>query len=351
MSFIRNFTVCRIKDDLLMGKNKGLYMGLCCLPLLLALAAFSSGRYPISPEIAGHILLSPLTGEAPFWPSAAENVIFQLRLPRILAAMLIGAGLASSGAAFQGVFRNPLVSPYILGIASGAGFGAALAILLTDSAWMVQISALFFGILAVLAAYSFSLVYKTAPTLVLILGGIVTGAFFSAMISLIKFVADPYEKLPAIVFWLMGSLAQINTDLMVRPALVLMLALCLLVLLGWRINLLSMGENEARSFGVHTKRDRALLIFLCTLITASATCLAGIIGWVGLVIPHIGRLLVGPDNRKLLPACMSLGASYLLLVDTLSRTLTETEIPLGILTASLGAPFFAYLMLRRKVRW
>lgn len=332
-------------------RNLLIHGSLFAVPIILFLISFISGRYPISFVTVIHILLSPFSAENHFWTPMAENVVFQVRLPRILAAMLVGAGLSAAGAAFQGVFRNPLVSPYILGVAAGAGFGASLAILLSDSTVLVQLSALLFGLFAVFCSYSLSKVYKSAPTLVLILGGIVVGAFFSSLISLIKFVADPYEKLPAIVFWLMGSLANINPTVLASTGTVIVLALIILVFLGWRINILAMGETEARAFGIDTKLERGIVIFLCTLITAAATCLVGIIGWVGLVIPHIGRLLVGPDNRKLIPACISLGACYLLGVDTLSRTLTETEIPLGILTSSLGAPFFAYLIMKKKVGW
>jgi len=320
-------------------------------PVLLFFISFVSGRYPIALTTVIQILFSSILPLDHFWTPMAENVVFQVRLPRILAATVVGAGLSAAGAAFQGVFRNPLVSPYILGVASGAGFGASIAILLSDSTLMVQLSALFFGLFAVFCTYAISKVYQTAPTLVLILGGVVVGAFFSSLISLVKFVADPYEKLPAIVFWLMGSLANVNVSVLTSAGLIIVLALGILTVLSWRINILSMGEVEAQAFGVDTKRERGIIIFLCTLITAAATCLVGIIGWVGLVIPHIARLLVGPDNRKLIPACISIGACYLLLVDTMARVVSEVEIPLGILTASIGAPFFAYLIMKKKVGW
>lgn len=320
-------------------------------PIILFFISFVSGRYPLSLTTVIQILFSSFLPLDHSWAPMAENVVFQVRLPRILAAAIVGAGLSAAGAAFQGVFRNPLVSPYILGVAAGAGFGASIAILLSDSALVVQLSALFFGLFAVFCTYAISKVYKTAPTLVIILGGVIVGSFFSSLISLVKFVADPYEKLPAIVFWLMGSLANVNVAILSSAGMVIVVAVGILTALSWRINILSMGEVEAQAFGIDTTRERGMIIFLCTLITAGATCLVGIIGWVGLVIPHIGRLLVGPDNRKLIPACISLGACYLLLVDTMARTVTELEIPLGILTAMIGAPFFAYLIMKKKVGW
>ncbi|QDR79462.1 FecCD family ABC transporter permease [Sporomusa termitida] len=324
---------------------------LCLTPVVLFFLSFVIGKYPISLDSVVKILFSGFTTIEHTWTPMAEKVIFEVRFPRILAALIIGAGLSVAGAAFQGIFRNPLVSPYILGVAAGAGFGAALAILLAEHTILIQVLALLFGLLAVVSAYAISSVYKSANTLALILAGVVVGSFFSSLISLIKYVADPYEKLPAIVFWLMGSLANVSKATLAVAGPVIIISIFLVTLLAWRINILSMGDEEALAFGVNIKRERGLIIFLCTVITAAAVCLAGTIGWVGLVIPHIGRLLVGPDHRKLIPACISIGACYLLMIDNLSRTLIETEIPLGILTALIGAPFFAYLIIKNKVGW
>ncbi|MBP2637994.1 MAG: putative transporter permease protein [Firmicutes bacterium] len=324
---------------------------LVILPLIVFLLSFIIGHHSISLTTVINILAAKFLPLEPTWPPLLEKVVLQVRFPRIVAAMLVGAGLSAAGAAFQGVFRNPLVSPYILGVASGAGFGAALAILLSDSLILVQVSAMGFGILAVVLTYGMSSVYKSAPTLVLVLAGVIVGSFFSALISLIKYLADPYEKLPSIVFWLMGSLANVNPDVLFTIGPILMIAVMLLVLMGWRINVLSMGEEEALSFGVNTKRERAFVVVLCTVITAAAVCLAGVIGWVGMVIPHICRMLVGPDYRKVITASISIGACYLVIIDDLARALTSLEIPLGILTAIIGAPFFAYLIMRNKVGW
>ena len=330
----------------------------CLLPLLFVVSLFI-GRYDVVPMHVIELLAAPVVNLLPeeiahiypVWTAAEENVIYQIRLPRVVAAVLVGAGLSMAGAAYQGLFKNPLVSPDILGVASGAGFGAALAILLSWNMAMIQISAFGFGILAVTITYLLSRFYRTTPTLILVLSGIIVAAFFTALISLTKYVADPYEKLPAITFWLMGSLASVRyTDLLMVVPLFLVATVALL-LIRWRINLLAVGDDEARALGIDTKRMAQVIILCSTLITASAVCIAGIIGWVGLVVPHLGRMLVGPDYSKLLPACLLLGACYMLIIDDLARMLTSAEIPLGILTAIIGAPFFAYLLSRRSVGW
>ena len=298
---------------------------------------------------AGHQVLLPSFEQA--WGASEQTVIFQIRLPRVIAAMLVGGGLALAGASFQGLFRNPLVSPDILGVASGAGFGAALGILISGDPRVIQVSAFIFGIVAVAVTYGISRVYRNSSTLILVLGGIVVGSVFSALLSLTKYVADPYDTLPAIVFWLMGSLSAVsNADLLAVAPPILLGGLCLF-LIRWRINLLSVGEEEAQALGVDTKKMTAAIIVASTVVTASAVCISGIIGWVGLVVPHIGRMLVGPDFRRLIPVSAVLGASFLLVVDDIARTLTAAEIPLGVLTALIGAPFFAYLLTRKRVGW
>ena len=215
----------------------------------------------------------------------------------------------------------------------------------------IQLSALLFGILAIALAYFISRVYRSTPTLMLVLSGVVVGAIFSALISLIKYVADPYQKLPAIVFWLMGSLSAASTSDLIAAAPPILLGSLGLLLVRWRINILSLGDEEARSLGVRTDLLKGIIIACATLVTAVGVSVSGIIGWVGLVIPHVGRMLVGPDHRVLLPASVALGAGYLVLIDDLARTITTAEIPLGILTALVGAPFFAYLLRRTKGRW
>jgi iron complex transport system permease protein len=294
------------------------------------------------------VLASRIVPIQPDWPDTVETVIFNIRLPRIILALCVGAGLSISGAAFQGMFQNPLVSPDILGVTAGAGFGAAVGILVGGNSLMIQISALVFGISAVALTYAISRVYKTTPTLMLVLSGIVVGAIFSALLSLAKYVADPRQKLPAIVFWLMGSLAAISKQDVVTSVPPMVAGMVGLLMVRWRINILSMGDEEARSLGIKTDLLKGIIIVCCTIVSAVAVSVCGIIGWIGLVIPHVGRMLVGPDHRKLLPASLVLGATYLLLIDNLARTLISAEIPLGILTAIVGAPCFAYLLRRTK---
>ncbi|MBN1486238.1 MAG: iron ABC transporter permease [Anaerolineae bacterium] len=332
-------------------KQKTIAILLPILPLTIALLSFFFGRYPISPMLLIRVLASRVVHITPDWPSTVETVIFNIRLPRILMAMGVGAGLAISGAAFQGMFQNPLVSPDILGVTAGAGFGAALGILISGNSITIQVFALGFGILAVALSYTISRVYKTTPTLMLVLSGIVIGAIFSALLSLAKYVADPNQKLPAIVFWLMGSLAAISKRDFITTAPPMLLGMVGLLAVRWRINLLSMGDEVAQSLGVRTERLKAIVIICSTVVTASAVSVCGIIGWVGLVIPHVGRMLVGPDHKVLLPASMALGATYLLVIDNLARTITSAEIPLGILTAIVGAPFFAFMLRKTQGGW
>ena len=299
--------------------------------------------------LSGHLVVLPSFEQT--WGVSEQTVVFRIRLPRVIAAMLVGGGLSLAGASFQGLFRNPLVSPDILGVAAGAGFGAALGILVSGNPWVIQVSAFAFGIVAVAVTYGIGRVYHNSSTLILVLAGIIVGSLFSALLSLAKYVADPYDTLPAIVFWLMGSLSSVsNTDIIAVAPPILLGSLCL-YLIRWRINLLSLGEEEAQALGLDTKRMTVVLVISSTIVTASAVCISGIIGWVGLVVPHIGRMLVGPDFRNLIPVSAVLGASFLLVVDDIARTLTATEIPLGILTALIGAPFFAYLLTRKKVGW
>ncbi len=282
----------------------------------------------------------------------AEIVIWNIRLPRVLAAMLVGAALAAAGASYQIMFRNPLVSPDILGVSSGAALGAVCGIFLSLPVIAIQGFAFLGGLLAVaLVSTIASAVRGMDTTLVLVLTGVVLGALAGAATSLLKVMADPYDQLPAITFWLLGSLARITTgDLLpVIPA--VLIGLIPLVLLRWRINVLSLGDDEARSLGVDAGRLRLVVIGAATLITASVVAIAGVVGWVGLIIPHIARMLVGPSFAVLLPVAAVIGAGYLVLVDTLSRTLATVEIPLGILTAVIGAPFFLWLLARGRRGW
>jgi iron complex transport system permease protein len=321
------------------------------LPFFVLVWSLFIGRYEVEPGNVICILFSPIIPFEHNWSSAEETIIFQVRLPRIIAAVMVGAALSMAGAAYQGLFKNPLVSPDILGVSSGAGFGAACAILLSLSSYFIQISAFLGGITAVITTYLLSRLYKSGQILVLVLSGVIVSSFFGALLSITKYVADPYEKLPTIVFWLMGSLSSARYIDIISIAPAMILGGVVLLLIRWRINLLSLGPDEARTLGIDIKQITRIIVLCATLLTAAAVCISGIIGWVGLVVPHLARMITGPDYARLLPMTIVMGASYLLIMDDISRSIISTEIPLGILTALLGAPFFAFLLWRRKTGW
>jgi iron complex transport system permease protein len=324
---------------------------LAVLPVALFLASFLIGRYPVPPLTVVRVIAAQFLPIVQDWPAVVGSVVLDVRLPRVVAAMIVGGGLAMSGACYQGVFRNPLVSPFTLGVSAGAGFGAAIAILMFDQRYAVQLSAFVFGLAAVGLCFFMSRLYRAGSTLVLVLAGVIVGSLFTALLSLLKYVADPNSKLPVIEFWLLGSLSSVSmADIAVVAAVVLPCA-AVLLLLRWRINLLAMGDEQARILGVDAGRLRIVIVLLATLIAASTVAISGIIGWVGLVIPHFARMIVGPDFRRLLPATLSLGACYLLLIDDLARTVTAAEIPLGILTALVGAPAFMLLLRCGSLGW
>jgi iron complex transport system permease protein len=280
-----------------------------------------------------------------------ENIFLQIRLPRIIGAVLVGSALSVSGAAFQSMFINPLVSPGLLGVLAGASFGAALSMVFFKSFLAVQISAFGFGCAAVALAMMLARFYEGDPLLMLILGGIVSGAFFTALLSIVKYMADPYDQLPAIVFWLMGGLSSISNKTLVVASGPILASMAALMALTPYMNALSMGDEEARSLGVRVGLIRGVLIVCATLMSALTVVMAGIIGWVGLVVPHITRMVVGPDNRTLIPAAAITGALYLLAMDDLSRLLFSVEIPLGILTALCGIPFFVLVLKHARKGW
>jgi iron complex transport system permease protein len=329
------------------------WLGLPSLALfLLFLAAFAVGQFPVAPHDLGAVLWAKLTGTPSGVPPTVETVIWQIRLPRIAAAVLIGAALAAAGATYQGLFRNPLVSPDILGVAAGAGLGAALAIFMGLSVAIIQVLAFSGGLGAVLVVYLIGTAMRGRdPILVLVLAGVAMGTLLGSAISLVKVFADPYNQLPAITFWLLGSLTSIAMpDLRaVLPA--ILIGLVPLYLLRWRMNLMSLGDEEARALGTETRVLRAVFIAAATLITSAAVSVSGIIGWIGLIIPHMARLLAGPEFSRLLPAAMLLGGGYLLAVDTLARTMAAIEVPIGILTAFIGAPFFLWLLATARRGW
>lgn len=320
--------------------------GLVILFILCFWGSFFLGRYPISPKLLFDVFVSKITGSAPYWESAVEQVLFQVRLPRVVMASLIGAGLSCAGAAYQGIFQNPMVSPSVLGASAGAGFGAALGLYFAQTGSVIMVLAFVFGISAVLLVCIIGRQVRNNQILGMVLAGSMVGSLFSAAVSFLKLVADTNNTLPAITYWLMGSLSGIKQSEVIFAAPLIIIGIIPIYLLRWRMNVLTLGEEEAHCIGVNTKRVRWIVILCGTLITAAAVSVSGLIGWVGLVIPHLSRMLVGNDYRKMLPAALLLGGSYLLIVDNISRLIAASEMPIGILTAFIGAPFFLYLILK-----
>ena len=341
-------------DSVLRSKRPCLFFLAFCL-LAVFLASFALGHYDVSiRQVIGilcNAILDPLSGGKlmfpPAWSDTMQIAVLNIRLPRILMACMVGCCLSAAGAAYQGVFQNPMASPDVLGASSGAAFGAALAILLGASSRMVTLSAFAFSLATIVLVF---LIARHAPGLRvvnLILAGIMISSLFSAGTSYCKLVADPSSQLPEITYWLLGSLSgtKITDVQLAMPPMVLGCAVLLLI--RWRLNLLTLGDEEAHALGVNTDILRLGVIICATLITAASIAASGMIGWVGLVIPHLCRRLVGADYRFLMPASMITGAAFLLITDDISRNLLAVEIPIGILTAFIGAPFFIYLILKQ----
>ena len=316
------------------------------------LLAFTVGRYPVSLGDLFTALYAALSGQRADVPQAVASVIFEVRGPRVLAAAMIGAALAVAGTAFQGLFRNPLVSPDILGASSGAALGAVLGIYFSLGIFAIQGLAFVGGLIAVAAVYIIgSMVRSRDPILVLVLTGVVVGALLGAGVGLVKYLADPYNQLPAMTFWLLGSLSATGVSDLLPLFGPVALGTVVLIALRWRMNVMSLPEEEARALGVATGPLRIVIVAAATLTTSASVATAGIIGWVGLVVPHLARSLVGPDFARLLPTAAILGGGYLLIIDTLARTAAQVEIPLGILTAVIGTPFFIWLLASVQKTW
>lgn len=310
--------------------------------------SFSIGRYPVSIELLLKVLFSKIFPISKTWSDTIETIVFQIRLPRIVGAMLVGASLSVSGAVYQGMFKNPLVSPDILGASAGSAFGAALAIYLSFSTIGIQICSFIFGLIGVLLVYLISTKVKEDPLISLVITGVLVGSIFTSLTSLIKYIADTNDKLPTITFWLMGSLSSFSTRDIKTILVPIAIGMIPLYILRWKLNVLSLDEDEAKTLGLNTGKIRVIVIICSTLMTAASVSLSGMIGWIGLVIPHLSRMIVGPDYRVLLPTTILLGSSYLLMIDNISRTLLAVEIPLGILTSLIGAPFFIFLLIKNK---
>ncbi len=323
-------------------------IGCAIVVVVLAVASLCIGRYSVDVQTTLAILASPLTHADASWTVNDYNVIMNIRFPRVLAAFLVGAALALSGASYQGVFQNPLVSPDILGVSYGACVGAALSILLYMNTWQTQIFAFIGGLITVFVTVSIPKLMHRHTNVMMVLSGIIVGGFMSSILGLMKYVADPDTQLAEITYWQLGSIAKVNFDTLLYTAPVMIVAAIVLVAMRWRLNLISLGEEEARSLGVDLKRERGVIIVAATVLTASAVSVAGTIGWVGLIIPHVTRRIVGSDNKRLIPTVILVAAAFMLLVDLFARNISGYEIPLGILTGLVGAPIFGYILVKQR---
>lgn len=323
-------------------------VALALIGIVIVSVSLLLGRYPIDPAQALAMLASRIVALDPSWTDQQQTLFFNVRLPRILLALMVGCCLSAAGAAYQGTFQNPLVSPDILGASQGAAFGAAVAILSGFTGAMVSMSAFCFSILTVFLVLAVSARARGNHTMVVVLAGIMVSSLFSAGVSYAKLVADPTDELADITYWLMGSLTGAKMTQVATVAPILLAGLATLFVRRWRINILVMGDDEAATMGVNARLIRLVIIVAATFLTAACVSVTGMIGWVGLVIPHLCRMLVGADYRKLIPASMLMGSGFLLAVDDIARLATTAEIPIGILTAFAGAPFFLYLITRKK---
>ncbi|MET9805269.1 iron chelate uptake ABC transporter family permease subunit [Streptomyces halstedii] len=323
---------------------------LLLITVVTALAALALGRYVVPPNEVLRLLVGQVLPLDRTWTPAEESVVLDVRLPRVLLSLLVGGGLALGGAALQGVFRNPLVSPDVIGVSSGASFGGVLGLLLGLGSAAVVGGAFAFGLVALVTVLLIGRLNSGSPILMIVLGGTVTGAFFTALVSFVKYLADPESQLPSIVFWLLGSLATATYAKALTAAVPVLVGATVVLALRWRLNVLSLGDEDATALGVPPRSTRVLLLTAVALMTAGAVAVAGLVGWVGLVVPHLARLWTGSDHRVQLPAAFLIGGAYLTVIDTLSRTVTAAEMPLGILTAVIGAPFFVFLLARSRNR-
>ena len=324
-------------------------MLLVLLPLLVGAVCLGMGRYSISFMETLRLVWDTMRGQTV--DGMSYSVVFNVRIPRIILALLVGAGLACSGTAFQGIFSNALVTPDTLGVASGASFGAVLALLVHSNLFLVQVMALIFGMTACYLTYSISKINGKSTPIMIILSGMVVSALFQAFVSIVKYLADPQDKLPAITYWLMGSMASANYRTLLLGIPFILIGLGIIYVLRWRINILSLNEDEAKALGVHVRNMRIAIILASSMITASCVSMCGQVGWVGLLIPHIARMLFGSDNKVVVPVSVSFGGIFMLLMDTTARSLIASEIPLSVLTSVIGAPVFIFLLRKTGGGW
>ena len=332
------------------SKKQGLInLALFLVLIILVIACLCVGKYSISPGECLHILWGKITGMEPTWTGMDEKLLMGVRFPRTMATVIVGAALALSGAVYQGIFKNPLVSPDFLGVSSGACIGAAVAILLSMSSGMIQIFAFFGGILAVSLTVFIPKAMRSDSNIMLVLAGIIVSGAMTSILGFIKYIADPETQLAAITYWQLGSFAYVDNGTVLSILPLSAAAAAIILAMAWWINILSLGEQEAQSLGVNVSLLRGVCIVCSTVLTAGAVCISGTIGWVGLVIPHFGRMLIGSDNRALLPACCFIGGIFMLVVDTVTRIIGPVEMPVSILTGIIGAPFFAWLLYRQRM--
>lgn len=327
-------------------KNKGIFVVLVVLMIITLLGALCIGRYSLSVGEVFKILFG--IGEV---EETKQIVVWNVRFPRTMMAMMVGAGLACVGVCLQAMFANPLVSSHILGVSYSSGFGAALGILLSSNYFIIQGSALAFGFVGMALTYAMSRKNGKSSTIMLVLSGTIVGAVFEALTSFIKYIADPEEKLPAITYWLMGSLAGSSMSDVLKAVPIIGVAIFALWLIRWKLNVISLREDEAASLGVNIKNIRIFVIIATTVIVAISVSFCGVISFVGLAVPHFARMIVGNDHKRLLPACILMGGIFLVVIDTVARSLTASEIPLSILTALVGAPVFAILLHKTGGGW
>ncbi|MGC6360351.1 FecCD family ABC transporter permease [Bisgaard Taxon 45] len=325
-----------------MNKNALIFVGLFVFLLILIVFSMSWGRFSIPVIEVIHTLLLQNANET------QHAIIFNLRLPRIFAAILVGGALAIAGVTYQGIFRNPLVSPDILGVSNGACVGAAIAILLGTNIFGIQVFAFLGGLCAVMLTMNLPRLIKRDSTIILVLSGIIVSGFMLSTLGLIKYLANPETQLADIVYWQLGSLTKANFHHLIMLSPIIISTALLLYLLRWRINVLSLGDREARLIGANIRMERHIMVINATLLTSAAVCLSGTIGWLGLTIPHLSRLFIGDNNLNSLPLAAMIGAIFLLIIDTLARNLYIQEIPLGILTGFIGAPFFAWVLIKQN---
>jgi len=331
-------------------KFRGIIVFMIAAMIVLAVFFMCVGKFSVTPTQALQIIFGRITGAVPDWDPMAENVVLGLRLPRVIAAIVVGSALSIAGSTFQGIFKNPLISPDFLGVSAGACVGAAIAILLSLGAAYMQIFAFAGGLLAVLLTASIPALMRNSSNIMLVLSGIIVGGVMMSILGFLKYIADPETQLASITYWQLGSFSYIRPESLIAVLPVLLIPAVLLIRISWWIDVLSLGEREARSLGVNVGGMRGAAMICATLLTAGAVCIAGTIGWVGLVIPHFARMLVGPANTRLIPAACLLGGIFMLVVDTVTRTAGPMEMPVSILTGIIGAPFYAWLLYRQRMR-